>query len=450
MNRALMDRPTPHNQEAEQSALSSMLLDAEMGRRLLDLLEPEDFHVDAHRTIFRAMRTLREQGVPGTDLVVVGDALRRSGKLDACGGMVYLLHMMDLMPTAANGVYYAGIVRENAIRRQVRLLGLAAWEAAYAENVFSETERLAGDLMRLRPLQATPERDPLDQLASIYDAACERKKSLDLRGFGSGWPRLDRLTGGFTPGFYILAGWTSIGKTAAACSIVQHVCRTHRVLFHSLEMSVGKLHTRMLAQMSGVTAETIRQGVLADDERPRFEAAYMSLQDAILAGRLDVRFTADLTVGGLAQSVREARRAGGVDLVVVDYASLLRVPGIRPDQTRERNQEIADAIKAISGREEVAILLLNQLKRPDKERSGKAPRMEDLAESASYERHMDVGLFLYREDYQSDGDLDPGEDQDVQLVLRKNRDGAAGSTIHLKFRPETTLFYDPSAASQGR
>lgn len=445
MNMNPMDRVPPHNVEAEQSALGSMLLDDPMCRKLLDFLTPEDFYIVAHRRLFTLMIELSERGHPGGDFVLLFDLMRMRGEEEAVGGMSYITRLMDQMPTAANGIYYARIVREKAIARKMKELAYDAMEAVYTENLFDAAARIGGELLAIRPPDTTPEADALDQLEAIYDEACERKKSIDVRGFSSGWPQLDRLTGGFTPGFYILAGWTSIGKTAGACSIVQHVCRSHRVLFKSLEMEVGKLHVRMLSQMSGVPAGIIRQGIVPEDRKAAFAHAFTTMRDALHEGRLTVDFCPDLTLGKLVQDVREAKKAG-LDLVVVDYAGLLQVPGIKLDQTRARNEAIANGIKALAGQEKVAILLLNQLKRPDKENRGKTPFMEDLAESAAYERNMDVGMFLFRKDYQADGEVPDDEDQDVQLLLRKNRDGKAGVTLNLRFRPETTLIHDPHAA----
>lgn len=456
-NGDFMDRVPPQNLEAEQSVLGSMILDMAATRRILGWLSPSDFYREAHQRIFAAMEELDEAGI-NVDLVMLAERLRAKDMLDSCGGTVYLTTLLDAVPTAANAENYARVVEDKSIRRREITLLHQATENAYEPDEAihrREKERVMDAYAATKPKSQEGDRSALTILEDLYAEALSREERVELRGITSGWPSWDRLVNGFLPGLYILAARPSDGKSAMALSVAQHACRTHckaldrtpYVLFLSNEMPVDQLVMRLMSQTSGIPLRKLSNETRADWEENRLGVAVEKLHDAMKSGRLRIEHASQPPIGYYRRRAREAKAKGELDFLIIDYANLIEIPGLSDDQVVPRNKRIAADIKGLSLELGIPVLLLNQLKRPKEDKNGRVltnrPTGNDLAESDDYLRHVDVLMLLWHPGREDD-DPDDDSDRDVEMLIAKNRNGERDRSIPLRFRPSTTLFYDPA------
>ena len=441
----------PHSIEAEQSLIGGLLLDNSAWDRIADIVNETDFYRDDHRRIFRRIRQLVEQAKPA-DVVTVFEAIEKHNEIEQAGGLAYLSEIANNTPSAANIRRYAEIVHERAVLR--RLVAVGDEIAASALNpagkdvkqlldqaeakVFEIAEsgaRTSQGFVAIQPLLG----QVVDRIQELY----EQENPSEITGVPTGFVDLDRLTAGLQPGdMIVIAGRPSMGKTAFALNIAEHVGVDLGlpVAIFSLEMSGPQLAMRFLSSVGRLDAHRIRTGRLNDDEWDKMTVALGKLHNAPIhideSGALNAT---DLR----ARARRLARQFGGkLGLIVIDYLQLMT--STRDGENRATEiSEISRSIKALAKELQVPVLALSQLSRKVEERNDKRPLMSDLRESGAIEQDADIILMMYREEYYKPDTQEKGV---AEVIIGKHRNGPTGM-VKLTFLGEYTKFV--SFAHQG-
>ena len=432
-------RVPPQNIEAEQSVLGGILLDNSVLNEVIETLLPEHFYKSAHQKIFSAMLDLNENAEP-IDIITLNNYLKQKDLLENVGDTSYITYLSSSVPTAANVIYYAKIVREKSLLRKVISAATVLSSEAYneAEDVDSFLDYAEQVIFEISQEKVKPSYYAVgDILKSSFKAIEDLyyKKQL-ITGVATGFRELDEKTAGFQPSdLIILAGRPSMGKTALALNIVRNAAVDHgqTVVIFSLEMSKEQLVTRMLCSEAEVDLARVRTGYLSEAEFPKLTTAAGNLSEAPLF----IDDTPAITVLELRAKCRRLKAEHNLSLVVVDYLQLMR-SRIRTDSREQVISEISRSLKALAKELQVPVIALSQLNRALEARPDKRPKLSDLRESGAIEQDADVIGFIYRDEvYNSDTD-DIGV---AELIIGKQRNGPTGM-VKLSFRKQFTKFSD--------
>jgi replicative DNA helicase len=440
----LVDLPgkvPPQSLEAERAVLGAVLLEPPLLARAIEIVGADDFYKDGHRKIFTAMLRLFERSEPA-DLLMVSEELRRAGDLDPVGGHAALATLVEEATVATQFASYAAIVREKALLRE--LIRVAR---EIAEQGFEETEDVQALLDRAeqmlfqisaRRLQrsALPVRSILDATIQHIETLYHRKEH--VTGLPTGFADLDRLTAGLQKGdFVIIAGRPSMGKTAFALNIAEHVSVEARrpTLIFSLEMSREQLVQRLLCAEARVDSHRVRTGFLEAGDWRRIAAGADRLSEAPLF----IDDTATLSALEARAKARRVKAEHGLDLVVIDYLQLMQ-GRLRAENRQQEISEISRSLKALAKELEVPVVALSQLSRAIEARGDSSPRLSDLRESGALEQDADVIVFLHRPGLYKDNPPD-AEKNLTDVIIGKQRNGPT-DRVQLVFKPEYTRFED--------
>jgi replicative DNA helicase len=430
----------PQNIEAEQAVLGAVIFDNEALPAILELrIEPEDFYKEAHRRVYRAILDLYDKNEP-VDIVTLADHLRRTGDIDAIGGLPYLSLLADSVPTSANIRHHARIVSEKAllrslIRTATNITSKVYEEGGEADDLVDYAESAIFDISDQRtktsfaPMKAVI-KDTFKMIEQLYD------KKEAITGVSTGFKDLDEMTSGFQPGdLIIIGGRPGMGKTAFALNIAQHTAINLRmpVAVFSLEMSKEQLAMRMLCAESMVNSGNVRKGFIGKEDWPRLTNAAGRLADAPIF----IDDSSGISVLEIRAKARRLKKEhGGLSMVVVDYLQLMRSRG----KFERREQEISDisrSLKGLAKELKVPVVALSQLNRSVESRQEKIPSLADLRESGAIEQDADVIIFLYRAEIYSK----TAQKGLAEIHVAKQRSGPTGM-IKLSFRAECTRFND--------
>lgn len=432
----------PQNLAAEQSVIGSMLLDKNAVVRAIEILRPDSFYRDAHRFIYEAILELFDRGEP-VDLVTVTEALRKSGKLDAVGGAVYVTDLLNSVPTAANIEYYAKIVEEKATLRRLIEAGTKIVTDAFEEQedvdqVLDQAEKIIFDIALKRVREGFHKIDSvikrvLDKIDSLYG------KKEAITGISSGFPDLDQLTAGFqNADLIIVAARPAVGKTAFALSVAQNVAIKQKIpiAIFSLEMSKDQLAQRMLCSEAEVDAQKLKTASLSDTGWKKLTRGLGRLSEAPIY----IDDSATITATEIRAKARRLKIEKGLGLVIIDYLQLMR----GRSRVENRVQEISDiarSLKTLARELDVPVMAISQLSRAVEQRTDRIPRLSDLRESGEIEQTADVVIFIHREDY-----YNPQSERGniAEIIIAKQRNGPVG-TIELVFRKEIAKFSSKEA-----
>lgn len=427
----------PQNLVAEQSVIGSMLLDKNAVVRALEILTPDTFYRDAHRFIFESILSLFDHGEP-IDLVTVTEDLRKSGKLDAVGGAIYVADLLNSVPTAANVEYYARIVEEKATLRRLieagtKIVSEAFEEADEVDQVLDRAEKNIFDIALKRAKEGFHKIDSvikgvLDKIDRLY------KEKVSLTGIPSGFSDLDQLTAGFqNADLIILAARPAVGKTALALNIAQNVAIYHKipVAIFSLEMSKDQLAQRMLCSEAEIDAQRLKTASLSDLGWKKLTRALGRLSEAPIF----IDDAASITSTEIRAKARRLKIEKGLGMVIIDYLQLMRGKARAENRVQEIS-DIARSLKILSRELDVPVIALSQLSRAIEHRTERIPRLSDLRESGEIEQTADVVIFIHREDY-----YNPQSEKGnvAEIIVAKQRNGPVG-TIELVFRKEIAKF----------
>lgn len=427
----------PHNLEAEQSVLGALMLDPEVGSSVFEVLQPEDFYRDNHRQIFLALRDLFEKGDP-IDLVSVAESLRQSGRLEQIGGIATISQIARSVPSAVNCEYYARIVAEKSLLRQlIRSSGQIA-EKGYepgevATSLLEEAEKMIMDLSQRQV------KDGFESIRNILLNTFEKIEALyankgSLTGIPTFFTELDRMTSGWQPSdLIVIAARPSMGKTALVLNMAQNAAVRGKVpvALFSLEMSKEQLVQRMLCSEAMVDQQRVRTGDLLDTDWPKLTRAVGPLSEA----EIFIDDTVGISLAELRSKARRLKMEHGLGLIVIDYLQLMSL-GRRAESRQQEVAQISRGLKGIARELNVPVIALSQLNRGVEQRQDKRPIMSDLLESGAIEADADVISFIYRDEY-----YNPESDKKgiAEIIIAKHRNGPVGS-VELGYLKEFTKF----------
>jgi replicative DNA helicase len=443
---ALADRLPPQNLEAEKCLLGSILWDNEVLHDVVGIIRAEDFYRDTHQVIFAAIRDLYE-GRKGIDAVTLAEELEKRGQFELVGGNEMLAEITGSVPHAANGKYYAEIVRQKSINRQLieyateiirdgysnEYTGEQLLESAEKKIFSIAEEQVRGDVVEINELLT----QAMDRIMARVDSP-----HAVLSGIASGFADLDDITWGFEPGqLIILAGRPSMGKTALALNIAEHVSIHQKVplLFVSLEMGHMEIADRLLSSRSGIDGHTLRTGRGVSHEQLRaLSKAFQELGQ----GQILIDDTPSRNMLQIAANARRLRHRKNIGLVLVDYIQLIDSEDAR-DSRQEQIAKISRQLKALARELPVPVIALSQLNRAVESREDRRPRMADLRESGAIEQDADMVLLIHRPEYYDQNDQ-PGI---AEVIVAKNRNGRTGS-VKLTFVKQLTRFDNFATAAE--
>jgi replicative DNA helicase len=412
-----LERPLPHNPDAERSVLGAILLDNHALNAALEVLQPEDFFFEQHRRVYNSMIVLgeRQQGI---DLVTLVEEMGRSGDLAAAGGAAYLAQLIDGVPRVTHVDHYARIVKEKAVLRSL----IHATEAIQHQAL--EAEQAADEI--------------LDRAESLIFQLAEDRIRTGLVGVKD----VVRETSGLQPSeLLILAARPSMGKTALALNIAENVVMRERqpVAVFSLEMSKESLLLRLLASHAELDMHRFRTGHLGQADRKKMTKALAELAEAPLW----IDDSGSATVMEIAAKARRLKKDKGLALVVVDYLQLIMARG-RFGSRNEEVSSISRALKGLAKELKIPVLVLSQLTRAP-ERDERRPQLADLRDSGAIEQDADVVLFIHRPNFYRT-ELPDDERRKAELMIAKQRNGPTDRLQYVFFE-RTTRFEEAAADS---
>jgi len=440
----------PQNIEAEQAVLGTILLQEQSILKVVEILTPEDFYRDAHKTIYRAMLDLFERREPH-DLITVTDLLASRKKLDEIGGPAYLASLTDCIPFSGQLVHYAEIIRKKSVLRQ--LIQTSSEVASRCYEAQDDIDALVDEAEKtIFEIAQAKKRQGFQPMSDVVPKAFDRITRLfdrqeQITGVATGFAELDRMTAGLQPSdLIILAGRPSMGKTALAMNIVQHVAVIEKipVAVFSLEMSTEQLALRMICSLGKIDSQRIRTGRLLEHDWSNLTRATGMLTEAPIF----IDDTAGIGILEMRAKARRLKSEHDIGLIVVDYLQLMQGRA----NTENRAQEISDisrSLKAMAKELEVPVIALSQLNRSLESRTDKRPQLSDLRESGAIEQDADVIAFIYRDEVYNKAEDNPNRGL-AEIIVGKQRNGPIG-TIKLTFRAEITTFenYTPMQPPPG-
>ena len=432
-------RIPPHSVESEQSILGSILLDKDAIITVSETIRPSDFYKEAHKIIYECMLKLSNKNEP-IDLITLTEELRKQGHLDDVGGISYITSLSTIVPTTSNVKYYADIVKEKSVLRQLikasnDIINLGYENSVKVEEVLEKAEKRIFDISQEK---ASDDFKSINEvLVDAYDMIEKlyTNKS-DVTGITTGFKDLNKKINGLQrTDLILIAARPAMGKTAFSLNLVQNAALKGdaSVAVFSLEMSKDQLVQRMLAAQSHVELKKIKTGTLDENDWPRIIDAMAVLSNA----NIHIDDTPGIKISELRSKCRKLKIEKGLDLILIDYLQLMEGEG----NNESRQQEIAKisrSLKIIAKELNCPVVALSQLSRAPEQRADHRPMLSDLRESGSIEQDADIVMFLYRDEYYHPD----SESKNIgEVIVAKNRHGETGS-VELVWLGEVQKFAD--------
>jgi len=438
-NESSLYKVPPQNIEAEQSIIGSILLENSAINSALEILSKNDFYSEAHRRIFGVIIELSEKNEP-VDLITLSSALKDKNMLDSVGGTTYLASLVDSVPSAANIVHYAKIVKEKAVLRGLIGSATEIINSCYdtGSDVDEVLDKAEHSIFEISENKVRPSFSPIreivkDSFRSIEDLFARKQL---ITGVPTGFEKMDDLTSGLQKSeLIIIAGRPSMGKTAFALNIAQYAAMEEQIpaAIFSLEMSKEQLAFRLLSSEAKVDSQRLRKGFLGETDWPKLTTAAGRLSEAPIF----IDDTPGITVLEMKAKSRRLKADQGLGLIIVDYIQLMRTGSYRESREQEIS-EISRYLKALAKELRVPVIALSQLNRKVEERPNRRPQMADLRESGAIEQDADVIAFIYRDEVYNKSDDNPDKGI-AEIIIAKQRNGPTG-TVKLAFLEKFTSF----------
>ncbi len=432
------ERLPPHNLEAEEAVLGSLLLDPTCIVQVADFLRAGDFYREKNNWIFAADMALYDRR-DSIDVVTLCDELERRGKLADVGGAAYILSLMNAVPTAAHVEHYGHIVERCATLRRLISAGSDIVRLAYEEgaDVASSLDRaeqlVFGVAQRRGGTDFIPLSDAVRQYFDQLDTLHSHHGS--LLGLATGFRDLDGILNGLhRSDLVIVAGRPSVGKTSFATGMAQHIAVVGKkpVAIFSLEMSAEQLVQRLVCSEANVDSQRLRGGYLDSGEWERVTEAMATLSDAPIF----IDESANITAMELRTKARRLKAQHDIAAVFIDYLQLMQGSG-RENRVQEVS-EISRSLKGLARELDIPVIALSQLSRAVETRQPPRPQLSDLRESGSIEQDADVVMFVYREDAHNPNTT---KKNIADILVAKHRNGPIGE-VPLRWFPAQTRFAD--------
>jgi len=420
-----IDRLPPQSRDAERCVLGSMLRDNGVLGDVLQIIREENFYHDAHRKIFKGIVTLYDKGQP-VDTVLLANWLNDQKQIDDIGGYSYLAELWDASPTAANAEYYARIIRDKAIVRNLIHASTEVLRDAYdqvmpAEELLEAAERKVLDIAQMGITGQTYTLEQAVQEAyDRIDTRHQRGDQWSISGLPTGFVDLDDKTAGLQNSeLVILAARPSVGKTAFALNLARHIAvkEARPVFFVSLEQSRVELAERLLCCQARVDSHKLRKGQLnSQDMEKLIEAG-----EVLRAAKLFIDDTPGQSMLRIAANARRLKLRHAIKVVMVDYLQLIE-PDNRRDPRQEQVASISRRLKHLARELQIPVVALAQVNRSSEDRTDHKPRLADLRESGSIEQDADTVMLLHRPEM-----YEPGQNEGtVEVLIAKQRNGPTG------------------------
>ncbi len=431
----------PQNIDAEEAILGGILLDPEAMGRVVNLINPEAFYIQAHKKIYEGAIYLYNQRKP-TDLMTVTTWLLDRGFLEEVGGTTKLTQLVDRTVSAITIEHHAPLVMDKFLRRELIKAGHLIIKLGYdttqeIESVMNSSQKAIFNLIQKRPQEGLI---PISE--TVIDAFQEIEKLYNKTGnpgINTGFYDLDARTNGLgRSDLIIIAGRPSMGKTSFALNIAHHVALEEKLMvaIFSLEMSKQQLSVRLLSGETGIDSNKLRSGRITQMELDPLGAAVGALADLPIY----INDNASLTVMQMRSDLRrlisdqKSDQRKELGLILLDYLQLME--GSSSDNRVQELSRITRALKGLARELNVPLIALSQLSRAVEQRNNKRPMLSDLRESGSIEQDADLVMMLYRDEYYNPDTPDRGI---AEVIIAKQRNGPTGQ-IKLLFKPELTKF----------
>ncbi len=434
----------PHDINAEQSVIGSLLLDSDLiGDVLETITYDEEFYNEAHREIFRTIKSLFAEGKT-VDLITVSDELMKTQLLETVGGFEYLTELSDVGTLISNVTTHAKIIHEKYILRRLIKSSTDIVEKGYSnqdvEDLIEEAEYNIFEISQnknKKGFQAIS-----DVLQITYDKIVMLHEDPNaLTGVSTGFEALDEKTSGFQKSDLILiAARPSMGKTAFALNLCQYAAVNEKksVAIFSLEMAADQLVQRLLSAQSLVSISDIRSGNIQDDDWYKLARSSAQLAEA----KIFIDDTPGITVAEVRSKCRRLKMNHGLDMIMIDYLQLMSGGG----KVESRQQEISTISRSLKqiGREmQCPVIALSQLSRASELRADHRPILSDLRESGAIEQDADLVMFLYRDEYYNPETVDEKLKGIGEVIIAKQRNGETGK-VYLAWLGQYTKFANTS------
>lgn len=435
----VVERLPPQSREAERCVLGSMLRDNAVIGDVVQIIGLDNFYVDAHQKIFEGIHKIYDAAQP-VDLVVLAEWLTSQKYLEDIGGPAYLAELWDAAPTAANADYYAKIVRDKAIIRNLintsnEVLKDAFDNVSSAEDMLETAERKILDIAQQGIIGNTI--SLIEAMKEAYDRIDARaNKEYTHTGVLTGYTDLDELTAGLHANeLILLAARPSIGKTALALNVIRNVIlgkamEPVKVFFVSLEQSRIEIAERLLIAHARVDSHKLRKGNLSQEDMDRMIHA----GDMLRSATLFIDDTPQQSMLRIAANARRLKKRHDIGLVVIDYLQLID-PENKKDSRQEQVAQISRRLKFLARELKIPVMALAQVNRSSEDRQEHKPRLSDLRESGSLEQDADTVMMLHRPGKYEGGT----EDNIIEIIVAKQRNGPTGE-INLTFLKDCMLF----------
>ena len=440
LNKTQTERTLPADINAEAALLSAMLIDSDVVSKGIEKIKEEYFYRNAHKIIFRTMQELFFEGIEIDQLTLI-NRLERNNLLEKVGGIPYINEIADFVVSSANFDYHLNIVTDQALLRHLILASNGIIENCYTsakpvKTIVDEAEQAIFAIAELPSHQGFVRFDQISQeVLDNIDKIASTK--IPVTGVSSGFGDLDRFTGGFRSGqFIIIAARPAMGKTSLALNIAANaaVNLNKKVAIFSMEMAADEVIMRMFSSASEVKMDGMLRGYGMNEEKlirimqasEVLSSKHIYIDDSGTNTPLDIR----------AKTRRLAAEIGGLDLVLIDYLQLMTLTREK-DNRQQEISEISRALKILAKDMKIPVVALSQLNRAAESREDKRPKLADLRESGAIEQDADLVMFIYRDEYYyPETTQKPGI---AEIIISKNRHGATGN-LELGFEKEFTLF----------
>lgn len=438
VNKALIENIPPHSAEAEQAVLGGIFLAPDVLDKISDVLEPDDFHIQAHSLIYAACLELWSKGKP-VDLPSVHQHLRDTDKCEEGGGAVYLATLLESATSSTDANHFASIVKDKSTLRKLihcctEVIEKSLHPVAEIDAILDETETNILSVTRSNAKAAySSVSEVMDMAFSKMTADIRNNKG--LTGIDSGYRSINRLTGGFQRSdLIILAARPAMGKSSFAYNIaLRSALQGTPVALFSLERSSVLLVQRLLCIQAEVDLSKLRRNTLEDTDWIKLQRAAEAMDEIPLF----IDDTTRLTIRELCARARALKRKKDIQMIIVDYLHLMRASS--PVESREQEiAEISRGLKELAKELDIPVIAISTLNRKLEERYDKRPMFSDLRESGALEQDADVIMFLYRDSVYQRLDERPENDL-MEVIFAKHRNGSVG-TIDLKYIPRYTKF----------
>ena len=428
----------PHDIEAEQAIIGSMLTDRDAVISSIEVLKEEDFYREDNKAIYSAILNLYNRAEP-IDIITVKAELESMGKFEQIGGLEYLASLPEKVPTTANAINYIKIVEEKSILRTLiktanEIIELGYSKTEEVEDIMEGAEKKIFNIMQEKNQKGyTPIKDVLVESFTNLEELYNRKQH--ITGVPSGFSELDYRTAGFHGSELILiAARPAMGKTAFALNIATNaaVKANVPVAIFSLEMSKEQLVNRIMCSEAMVDSNKVRTGKLDEDDWTKLAGSIGPLSEA----EIYIDDTPGINIMEIRAKCRKLKLEKNIGMVVIDYLQLIQGSGRRNSSREQEISEISRSLKILAKELNVPVIALSQLSRAAEQRPDHRPMLSDLRESGAIEQDADIVMFLYRDDYYNKD----SEKKDIaEVIIAKHRGGSTG-TVELLWLGSYTKF----------